>query len=471
MRVGKSTFIYFASQVSLSLAGFIATFVIARILGADVLGTYSIIVAVIFWFNIPALAIAGAINKRVSEGEKQGKYLSAGFAMNILLAIAISLGIVLGGEYVNRYVGAPVNELLAAILIVTIAMATVMNALKGQKKVASGGVLKAGERVIRTCAQVSFIYLGWELTGLLIGHIASLGVTAVLGILLFEVRPSIPSIDEFLSLIKYARYSWLGTLKARAFGWMDTIVLAFFVSSSLIGIYEVAWRLASMLALVSVSVQQTLFPEISELSVNENSERIHHFLNEGLVFTGIFCIPGLVGTAVIGDRLLKIYSPEFTQGAVVLVVLVLARTIQSYSAQFISAINAIDRPDTAFKINLVFVLTNLVLNVSLISEFGWHGAAAATTLSALTTLGLGYFALSVIIGRPELPLREIMRQIIAAGTMGIFLTGISDLIPENSYLTVALVLLGATVYILVLLTISTRVRQKLLSLIPESVRG
>lgn len=466
MRVGTSTFVYFTSQVALSIAGFVATFAIARLLGADVLGTYTVVVALVFWLNVPTTAVSSAITKRVSEGSDRGAFLTAGFAVNGTLGAVIAVAVVTFSGYVNAYVGAPVSELLAVIVLANVALYSVTGALDGQKRVAARGILQALERVGRTAGQVALIVVGWRLTGLLLGHAVSLAVAAALGVVLFEVRPSMPSREQFASLFEYARYSWLGTLKTRAFGWMDTIVLAFFVSSTLIGVYEVAWRLASVLALVSVSVQQTLFPELSELGVDDAHARIHHFLNEGLVFTGVFAIPGLFGAAVLGPRLLRIYSPEFTQGATILVVLIAARTVAAFGSQFLSAINAIDRPDVAFRINLAFVAANLALNVALVWLYGWYGAAAATGTSALLSLVLGYAALAHLIGRPDVPVGEILREVGAGAVMGGVVYELTFVFPRGHYGTIALVGVGAAVYTAVLVSISTRVRSKALSLLP-----
>ncbi|NHN48721.1 lipopolysaccharide biosynthesis protein [Halostella sp. JP-L12] len=469
MRLGRTTLIHFASQVGVSLAGFIATFAIARLLGASSLGTYAIAVALLFWLNVPASAVGNAINKRVSEGIDRGSYLTAGFVLNAAIAAVVAVAIVIFAGQVDAYVGASVSDLVAALVIGNVALITVVGALNGQKKVAQTGVLRAIERVGRTGFQVALILLSYGLTGLLVGHAASLAVAALLGVVLFEVRPSMPAREHLRSLLKYARYSWLGTLKTRAFGWMDTIVLAFFVPSALIGIYEVTWTLASTLALVSNSIQKTLFPELSELSVEENYDRVHHFLNEGLVFTGIFAIPGLFGAAVIGPRILKIYRPEFTRGASILLVLIVARTLAAFGTQFLSAINAIDRPDVAFRINLVFVVSNVVLNVVLISQFGWYGAAAATALSATITLTLGYLALVSLIGRPEIPYREIAREFSASLVMAGTVYAMAGMLPGSHYTTLALVLVGGAVYAGVLVGLSNRVRQKAVALLPEDV--
>ncbi|MFC7007102.1 hypothetical protein [Halalkalicoccus salilacus] len=67
MRLGRTTAVYFGSQVVISLSGFVATFAIARLLGAAVLGQYAVVVALLFWITIPVNAISSAINKRISE--------------------------------------------------------------------------------------------------------------------------------------------------------------------------------------------------------------------------------------------------------------------------------------------------------------------------------------------------------------------------------------------------------------------
>ena len=468
MHLGRTTAVHFGAQVVLSVAGFVATFLIARLLGAETLGIYVVAVALLFVFNIPANAISDALNKRISEGTDRGSYLFAGLALNGIAGGGLAVLVVALAEYVDSYVGAPVSHLVAVLILANVGLLTVSGALRGQKRVASAGVLEALERVGRTAAQVAFIVLGYGLTGLFVGHAASLATAAALGVVLFEIRPSPPSRREFRRLVGYARYSWLGTLKTRAFGWMDTIVLAFFVAPALIGIYEVAWTLASTLALVGNSVQQTLFPELSELGVDDDYDRIHHYLNEGLVFVGVFAIPGAFGAAILGPRLLRIYRPEFVQGASILLLLIVARLIASYGSQFLSAINAVDRPDVAFRINLVFVVTNVALNVVLVAAIGWFGAAIATALSATIALTLSHRALAHLIGAPTVPYAEIGRELLASAAMALLVLGIAEPAPQSHYATVGLVLFGAVVYAGTLLAISGRVRRKVWALVPRS---
>jgi O-antigen/teichoic acid export membrane protein len=461
MRLGRTTLLHFLSQVVVSVAGFAATFAIARLGGADVLGTYAVAVALMFWLSIPPTAIGDAVTKRLSEGGDAGRLLATGLLLELAVAVVLGVGLLLGSPLVERLVGAPVGELVALLVVSNVGLLTAISVLNGEKKVAQGGGLKTIERVVRSGLHVAAVVLSYGVAALVASHVVSVLVAAVVGALLAGVRPSRPSWETARSLLRYARYGWLSRLKSRAFGWMDTIVLAAFaVGASLIGVYEVAWNLASLFVLVANSVQDTLFPEVSELSADGNYERVHHYLNEGLVFTGVFIIPGLFGAWVLGDRVLRIYNPEFTQGATVLLILIAARMLSAYGDQLVNIVNAVDRPDVAFRINVVFVLVNLVLNVGLVYLYGWQGAAVATALSATGGLVLGYGALSRLIGRPSVPLGELLRQVLAAGLMAGLVLLAEPVLPRNHYVTVGLVFLGSAVYTLVLAAVSSRVRGK-----------
>lgn len=70
MRLGKTTVAHFLSQVVVSVAGFVATFAIACVLGAEGVGMYALGVAILMWFKMPAGGLRDGITKPVSEGRK-----------------------------------------------------------------------------------------------------------------------------------------------------------------------------------------------------------------------------------------------------------------------------------------------------------------------------------------------------------------------------------------------------------------
>jgi O-antigen/teichoic acid export membrane protein len=472
MNLGREAAAHFLTQLVVSLAGFVSTFAIAVLLGADGLGTYVVGLAIgHFWIQIPADAFSSAIAKRVSEAPGQDAIMTAGFAGIGIIAV-LSAALILG---FSLFLGAagPISgtEFERALRlygpeVALLAVSTgfykgVNGGLRGEKKVALAGLLTAGERSLRTGLQVGAMTYGLGVEWLFLSHAGSVLVATVVGVGALDTNSAWPAREQFKSLYSYARYAWLGALEARTFGWVDTLVLSFIAPAGLIGIYEAAWGLGSLLRVISGSIQQTLFPEVSELSTADATGRILHYLDEAMVFAGLLIIPGLVGSIVVGERILRFYDPSFVQGTGILILLVTASLFNVYSSQIINIINAMDRPDITYGVSRRVILANVGLNVGLGVSYGWWGVATATGLSAVLRLFLGYRGLSQFVERVGAPLYELARQLVAALLMGGAIAYVEPNVPTGRLNTVLLVGLGALLYSATVVGLSPRVRGKI----------
>ena len=475
-RPGKTTIIYFLSQLGTTLAGGIATWYINVELGPGPYGEYSIAIAFLFWLNIPASALGEAVKKRVSEGSDRGSFLTAGHALNIGVHVVLATLILVFSDQVNVLVGLDVARYFAALVTARALFDLALSSLRGYKQVGTSGGLKTLEQVLRSGIHIgSLFFLGVGVSGLILGHATAIFLATAVGLTLLDGRPNRPERQHFTGLLEYARYAWLGTLKTRAFAWTDVLMMRGLslsiiglaaVSKSEIGIYKVAWTVASMLALVSIAIKQTLFPEFSELGVDEDYERVHHFLNEGLTYTGIFAIPGVFGAILVGDKILTIFGVEYARGGTILVILISARLLAAYGGQFLNTINAIDRPDVAFRVNLAYVAANLGLNLVLIALFDWYGAAFATALASFTSLVLGAYSLRGIIGSPDIPFGELWIQVLSSMVMAGTVWGLQQLVPKTLRWTLIIVIVGAIIYMITLARLSPRVRGKATGFLP-----
>jgi len=484
MRLGKTALYHFGTQIVISLSGFIATFVIGVMGGASDLGYYSYAVALgFFWLVIPASGVSSAVTKRMSEGEEPDRYFGGGVLINAGLAVALG-GIILGFGWVLETIDPPdlvvvqvlvgYNTEVATLLVAATLMKTTLAGMQGQKLVARSGGLKALDRVVRTTIQVAVVVMGFGVAALTLGHAASLVIVSIFGVAIVRIRPSLPARRHLNSLWEYAKYAWVGALRGRVYGWMDTLVLGIFLTgaagATLIGVYEVAWGIGSLLGTASSSISATLFPEMSELDADGNHERIAHYLDEALAFSGVIVLPGFVGAALIGERILLFYRPEYAVGATVLVILVGSYLADVYASQLLNVVNAVNRPDVATRVNVAFIMTNVVLNVVLVSWIGWTGAAIATAASAGVRTTGGYFALVSLLDHVTIPVRTVGAQILSACVMGVAVVAVEPAVPHARIWTLALVTLGAVVYFAALFSLSGRVRSKTRSLLPARNR-
>ncbi|WP_160162902.1 oligosaccharide flippase family protein [Natrinema limicola] len=465
MRLGQTSVIKFGSTLLASVAGFVATLYIAQELGSAMLGAYSLFIAVLTWLKTGfGSGLHYAINKRVSEDGDSSRDLGAGLIVQTVAFVFVSLGLIAVRDPLNKYLSFQGAALMILTLGVLLAFSFVISTLHGEQKVHVASLLRPIDRVIRSSVQLGVVFLsllGGGVAGLVWGYVAGAIVATAVGVTLVSIRPRLPDRKHFENVLGFTRYSWLSGLEERSFSAMDTVVLGAFVGTNLIGYYEIAWNLASLLAIFATAIVQTLFPTISNHTSNDEHDAVSNLVTDGLAYLGLFLIPGLLGVLVVGEHVLRIYGSEFQRASTVLVILVAARLIYAYEAQFISTLDALNHPEVAFRVNLVFVTANLVLNVVFVSLFGWLGAAVATGTAACIGLILSFRALRSFI-EFDLPLREFANQLIAAVVMGCVVWLGEPVVvqtPAGPILT-ALLLVGggATVYFLVLIGISNRFR-------------
>lgn len=465
MRLGHVSAINFGSQILASLSGFVATLYVARELGSAALGKYALFIAVVIWMKtFFGSGLHEGVRKRLSErGERRG-ILGAALAIQVGLLIVVGIVILLFHSQVNHYLRFDGADTLIGAFVALIAFAFVRSVLDGEDRVHLSSLLRPLDRVVRTGVQLSVVFLGafgGGVLGITYGYIAGVATASLLGFVWIRIRPAVPSREDFRSLWSYLQYAWLSGIEERSISSMDTVVLGLFVASNLIGYYEVAWNVASILAVFGTSISTTVFPTLSKLESEGKQDQVGEIISQSLAFSGLFVIPGLAGGIVIGDQILGIYGPEFEQASLVLLILIFARLVYAYESQLISALNAIGRPEIAFRINAIFVASILSLNLILVNQFGWIGAAVGTAVAAMIGLVLAYKSLSEVVDF-ALPTTELTTQFISAITMaGVvawletsWFTGLRS----ETFTAILLVAVGAVVYFLTLATTSSRFR-------------
>lgn len=464
MRLGQTSVVYVIFKLVASLAGFLATIYFTRLLGAETYGFYAITLALVSWLGIvKSVGFGKAIVKRMSEDEEPDPYLAAGSIIKGVLTLLVGLGVLFFRDEVNAYVGQPVAEFVVLLLVVSIFSGLINSALKGTHRVHVYAPLSTAKEAARALAMVALVYVGWELSGMLLGHAIGTAVIATIGLAIVRPSFSIPSRRHFTRLFDFAKWSWLGSMRKRSFNDADIIVLGLFVPAGLTGVYAVAYSLAKFLDIFGSAIQTTLFPEMSKRSAQDDHSMVATLTNDALTFAGLFLIPGLIGAAILGDRLMLIYGPGFDIGHGILVILLAGIIVYTYTKQLLNTLNAIDRPDLAFRANGVFIVANLLLNVVLVYTFGWYGAAVATALSAIVGLVLSIYYLKQFVSF-EIPYVEMGKQMLAAFLMGfVVLAGRhvgedTAIAAINEVFVVVLVGLGALVYFAILLVISRQFR-------------
>jgi O-antigen/teichoic acid export membrane protein len=179
------------------------------------------------------LGIGKALVKRISEGAQQGEYFTAAVVCALALAMGISIATIFGRpifeSYItefDQYVAVSVVYFIVVIIFVKVFHQTVFRTLNGEHKVHIAGLFDPVKIGGQSLIQIGLVFLGYGLFGMLVGSILSGILVGLVGLIWVTTRPAIPAKRHLRSLFDYAKFSWLGNLKHRAFNEVDILLLS-----------------------------------------------------------------------------------------------------------------------------------------------------------------------------------------------------------------------------------------------------
>jgi O-antigen/teichoic acid export membrane protein len=188
VRIGQTPFILFASKLISSALGFVATLFFARVLGAEVLGYYALVLVLAEWLNLGGeVGIRSAMIKRISEGTEESEYFTAGLITIAAFGVVVSVLLVSFRDLVNSYTGAAMAPYVILLVFVGLFSGIVGAALQGQRLVHLSGLLSPVQIGSRSVVQIALVLPGFGLSGMLVGYAAGGLVIGSIGIVFLSV--------------------------------------------------------------------------------------------------------------------------------------------------------------------------------------------------------------------------------------------------------------------------------------------
>jgi O-antigen/teichoic acid export membrane protein len=244
---------------------------------------------------------------------------------------------------------------------------------------------------------------------------------------------------------------------------IDKVILQMFWSSSDVGYYFAASRLAQFINVVPIAIGTLLFPTFSALHINKNINSIRKLVYDSERHLSMLVFPMVFGMVVLAGPTVSILISGWTPAIPILQILpffvLFAALEQPYQSQFLG----MNQPKLARNRIAIMACLNVFLNMVLIpvdirsiglklAGLGTQGAAIALVVSY--AVGLIYsrvmaWRLSQVKGSPR-----VLLHALAAGIMAALLFCLSSLIPITRWyhlLTFAFIGLGIYLFILYLM--------------------
>ncbi|WP_092695286.1 oligosaccharide flippase family protein [Halorientalis regularis] len=456
----------FSSQIATNFASIIAFVYFTRALGSNGYGSYVLFLGLVNLANFVAgLGIGGAVKKRISEGEPD--VFLTGLCLSLIPLVIILSIIAILLPYVNSYIGVQVGHYLLLAIVISQFEKYLIVSVEGQADVDTAASGRLLQRIVLVTSGICLIYMGFGVLGLVVALIVSWGVTSLWLLTHLSVDLGWPTMNAAYSLVEYAKFNFVADAGGRLYNWTDTLVIGLFLGQSFVGIYEVAWRISGFTTILAKSIGKTIFPTVSESHARDKMNTIESLIPNAVTGAIVLIVPAGVGALVVGQELIQVgFGTEYVAAATPLVILMCGRIFEGFKDVLGEVLFGIDRPKDNAKAVFVFIILNILLNIVFVQEFGLLGAAIATSTAFASMSALIAYYLSKVI-TIKIDWWQLLMVCFASVGMGAAVLGMKQIVPAESVVSLAaLIVFGVAVY-LVLVAAPKQTRQTIQELAGE----
>jgi O-antigen/teichoic acid export membrane protein len=244
-------------------------------------------------------------------------------------------------------------------------------------------------------------------------------------------------------------YSWplmFAGIMGFVFGWIDTIMVGYFLTAEDVGIYRASLSTAAILTILAGSFGSMFFPVITELYSRKEMEELKNTTIATTKWILIIGLPLVLLLIFFSKQVLYLlYGPRYIQGAFALSILGFGYLITSVFSPTNQLLQATGRTRLVMFNTGIGAVLNVILNFLLIPVYGINGAAIATAFSLTALNALAFLEVYMNTGIQPLKLSHakiLFASIVSVAFIYIGTKSFFEMIPVNYLFVMLLLYLG-----------------------------
>ena len=404
-KIAKETTVTFSGLVYGNFNRYLYSALLARWVGAEFLGIYSLANAIMLISEVVAkMGLETGVMRFVSrlnpelDQEKIQKIIASALRMTTIFSLVIMVALIISsGAIVKNILNEPP---LLKLVIIIFAIAIPFNALTLVSAFATQGFKRLKYKILvtqflnptllLTTMVICYWFISAEsalmapmlITGI-IGFFVMLGVLKkVTGVSNNQIMKA--KVDT--SLFNFSYPLMFVTILQTFMHWMDILMLGYFTDATTVGLYHPAARTAGLLQALLLSFISIYAPMMAQFHREGDRKKMDDTYKLVSRWLLMCAIPISAIFIIFPGKVMLLFGPEYLPSAKILVILT--------GATFIQAIFGAAGPTLSMSGHTKLVLWNTIgafalnfsLNIFLIPNYGIIGAAIAT-LTSLIVVG------------------------------------------------------------------------------------
>ena len=164
---------------------------------------------------------------------------------------------------------------------------------------------------------------------------------------------------------------------------IDMTMLGYLSTDAAVGLYNAAYKIITLLTTFYFIYPQVIFPVMSKLYEN-SADLLRLSYEKSIKYLLLIILPICAGIIIYAVPLMNlIYGNQYAETGPIMTVLIFTIPFLFVNGASTVAMNSSDNEMNVTKIYAVAALVNVILNLILIPEYSYMGAAAATVISEI----------------------------------------------------------------------------------------
>jgi O-antigen/teichoic acid export membrane protein len=380
---------------------FIFSIVVARTIGAEQFGLYTLgltVVQILSMFVLLGLQtgmvrfLPPAIRQR-DEASVWG-IIQVGVGLPAVLGIAFAAAMfLLAGPLASQGFHdprlAPVFRLVCLSIpldaLAFVAYTIIQSFKRLDYSVIANNVV---EPLIKLLLTVGFLAIGFGMLGILAAHVIASAIG--LGLLIYYINSLFSLKRSFLAakrnvgqLLRYSLGAHPGWVINTLRGTFETLVLGVLGLTTGVGVYSAAARLSAIGNMLFLSIAGISAPIIADLYARGEPKQLKTYYQTTTKWLVAFNLPLFLTFTIFAAPLLSIFGADFTTGATGLMILAVGTFVYTGTGVGATVLDMTDHTKLNSVNSALMVVIGLGLDVFCIPRWGVIGAAIASTLSTI----------------------------------------------------------------------------------------
>lgn len=378
------------------LSGYLFALVVARTLGAEAWGTFSLCLSIVtigavyttLGTDSALLRLTGELREQENPAAIKGVFIAL---MRIVLPMGIAITTLLyllapwmSSQLLNKPHLAPYLRIMSLSIVPISLIFLSAQGLRGLSRIGAYAFLNLVARhFFPLLVFLLLIPFYQTIETLMFAYFIGLALVALMSLATFmrlgDFQNTQARFEISYKVIFAISFPLLLASSAQFIkGWIDTIMLGIMVDEAQLGIYSIAFKLSTILSIPLVAINAAIAPRFAAAFGRNDQQALREQLQQSAKMVFMLSLPLTLALVAAPTLWLSVFGTEFKVGTTALLILILGRAISALSGSVGIFLQMTGHQQFFQRVTICVMVTVITLNYLLIPRMGINGAAIST---------------------------------------------------------------------------------------------